>query len=43
MAKWWGEGAATGGLDAAHQEELLQRIKARFSSRPTKTTGRWAI
>jgi len=28
------EGAATGGLDAAHQEELLQRIKARFSSRP---------
>jgi rhombotail lipoprotein len=28
------EFAATGGLDAAHQEELLQRIKARFSSRP---------
>ena len=28
------ESAATGGLDAAHQEELLQRIKARFSSRP---------
>jgi len=28
------ENAATGGLNAAHQEELLQRIKARFSSRP---------
>ena len=28
------ESSATSGLDAAHQEELLQRIKARFSSRP---------
>ncbi|MBS0418706.1 MAG: rhombotarget lipoprotein [Proteobacteria bacterium] len=28
------EGAATGGLDAAHQEALLERIRQRFSSRP---------
>lgn len=28
------ESAATGGLDAAHQEVLLQRIRERFSSRP---------
>src|SRR5205814_5546116 len=26
--------AATGGLDAAHQEVLLERIRERFSSRP---------
>lgn len=28
------EGAATGGLDAAHQEALLEQIRRRFSSRP---------
>jgi rhombotail lipoprotein len=28
------ETSATGGLDAAHQEQLLERIRARFSSRP---------
>src|ERR1044072_2168664 len=28
------EAAATGGLDAAHQEVLLERIRQRFSSRP---------
>lgn len=28
------EFAATGGLDAAHQEALLERIRQRFSSRP---------
>jgi rhombotail lipoprotein len=28
------DSAATGGLDAVHQDALLQRIKARFSSRP---------
>lgn len=28
------ESAATGGLDAAHQEVLLEQIRARFASRP---------